>query len=135
MATTVCAPGFAYVVADLGITSQTVSTIAITIYLMGLALGPLFLSSFSEVYGRAPVYHTSSLVFMAFMIATGVSQTTAQFMVCRFLSGCAGGMPLALGGGTIADVTRPANRALATALFSLGPLAGPVLGPVSNISN
>ncbi|RMZ87292.1 hypothetical protein DV736_g5487, partial [Chaetothyriales sp. CBS 134916] len=130
MATTMCAPAIEGIVADLGISSTAVSTLAITIYLVGLAFGPLFLSSTSELHGRLPVYHIANIVFMAFVVGNALSQTTAQFMVFRFFSGCAGGMPLALGGGTIADITAPAKRGLATALFSLGPLAGPVLGPV-----
>jgi len=47
-------------------------------------------------------------------------------MVFRFISGCAGGTPLALGGGTIADLTSLKQRASAMTLFSLGPLTGPV---------
>lgn len=121
-----CAPGITGVIADFDISSQSVSTLAVTIYLLGLALGPLFLSSLSEMYGRLPVYHGANFVFVAFIIGTAVSKSTAEFMIFRFLSGCAGGMPLALGGGTIADVTPPSERGLATALFSLGPLAGPV---------
>lgn len=120
------APGIPNVVAELDMNSQAVKTLATTIYLLGMALGPMFLSSLSEIIGRAPVYNGANMVFIAFMVGNAESQTTAQFMVCRFFSGCAGGMPLALGGGSIADVTTPAQRGLAAALFSLGPLAGPV---------
>lgn len=86
----------------------------------------MFTSPLSEVYGRLVVYHGSMVVFVMFVIANAVSQDTAQFLVFRFLSGCAGGTPLALGGGTIADVTSVAQRPLAMALFSLGPMFGPV---------
>lgn len=83
-------------------------------------------SPLSEVYGRLFVYHGSMVVFIAFVVANAVSQTTPQFLVFRFISGCAGCTPLALGGGTIADLTNLAQRALAMALFSLGPMFGPV---------
>ncbi len=126
MATTMVAPGIDGVLADFHVTSSAVSTLAVTIFLLGLALGPMFLSSMGEVFGRLPVYHTANIIFIAFIIGNALSQNIAQFMVFRFLSGCAGGMPLAMGGGTIADVTLPAKRGFATALFSLGPLAGPV---------
>ena len=79
-----------------------------------------------EVYGRLPVYHAANIVSIAFIIGNALSENIAQFMVFRWISGCAGGMPLAMGGGTIADVTLPAIRGFATALFSLGPLAGSV---------
>jgi len=121
-----CAPGIAGLASDFNIKSTTVSTLAITLYVLGLAIGPMFLSPLSEVIGRQPVYHLASLIFVSFLIGNALSQTVGQFMVFRFLSGCAGGTPMALGGGTIADVTPLANRALAMALFSLGPLTGPV---------
>ncbi|KAL9127160.1 MAG: hypothetical protein Q9217_003913 [Psora testacea] len=129
MATTMVAPGIDGVLADFNVSSSAISSLAVTIFLLGLALGPIFLSSLGEVYGRLPVYHAANIVFIAFMIANALSKNIAQFMIFRFISGCAGGMPLAMGGGTIADVTLPAKRGFATALFSLGPLAGPVLGP------
>ncbi len=126
MATTMVAPGIDGVLADFNVSSSAVSSLAVTIFLLGLALGPLLLSSMGEVYGRLPVYHVANIVFIAFMIGNALSKNITQFMVFRFISGCAGGMPLAMGGGTIADVTLPAKRGFATALFSLGPLAGPV---------
>ncbi|KAI5196060.1 MFS general substrate transporter [Aureobasidium subglaciale] len=130
MAATMIAPGVGGVVSEFKITSDAIVTLSTTIFLLGLAFGPLIFSSFSEVYGRAPVFHTSGLVFIAFLIGNAKSNSTTQFMVCRFFSGLAGGLPVSLGGGTIADITPLAERGLATALFSLGPLAGPVLGPV-----
>ena len=126
MATTMVAPGIDGVLEDFHVNSSAVSILAVTIFLLGLALGPMLLSSTGEVFGRLPVYHTANIVFIAFIIGNALSQNIAQFMIFRFLSGCAGGMPLAMGGGTIADVTLPAKRGFATALFSLGPLAGPV---------
>lgn len=126
MAPTMCAPGISGVVADFNITSQSVSTLAITLYVLGIAIGPMFTSPLSEVYGRLPVYHAANVVFVAFIIGCGVSRNLAEFIVFRFLAGCAGGTPMSLGGGTIADLATPARRGLAMSLFSLGPLTGPV---------
>jgi MFS family permease len=126
MAPTMCAPGINGVVADFHITSSVVSTLAVTLYVLGIAIGPMFMSPLSEVYGRVPVYHLANVIFVAFVVGNALSKDIAQFMVFRFISGCAGGTPMALGGGTIADVTTPEKRAVAMALFSLGPLAGPV---------
>lgn len=126
LGTTMVAPGIESVMAEFNVDSSTVSSLAVTIFLLGLALGPMFLASLSEFFGRLPVYHVANIVFVAFMVGNALSTNMAGFMIFRFLSGCAGGMPLNLGGGTIADVTLPADRGLATALFSLGPLAGPV---------
>ncbi|GKZ31290.1 hypothetical protein AbraIFM66950_011649 [Aspergillus brasiliensis] len=130
MGPTMCAPGINEVLRDFNIQSSTISTLAVTLYVLGLAMGPMFMSSLSEVYGRLPIYHLANLFFVAFVIGNALSQNIATFMVCRFISGCAGGTPMALGGGTIADVTTIQQRALAMSLYSLGPMAGPVLGPL-----
>ena len=48
----------------------------------------------------------------------------------RFLAGAAGSAPLALGGGTIADLIPQEKRGAALAIYALGPVLGPVLAPV-----
>ncbi|KAL4993430.1 major facilitator superfamily domain-containing protein [Aspergillus recurvatus] len=130
MASTMCAPGIREIEADLNIASSVDSTLAVTLYVFGVAIGPMFMSPLSEIYGRVPVYHAANIIFAAFVLGNALSQSLAQFLIFRFLSGCAGGTPMALGGGTIADITTVQKRAVAMALFSMGPLAGPVLGPV-----
>lgn len=126
MAPTICAPAIELVISEFHIVSNTISTLAITIYLLGLAIGPMFMSPLSEIYGRQPVLLAANFVFVCFIIGCALSRSVGQFMVFRFLSGCAGGTPMTLGGGIIADVTRMDKRAVAMALFSLGPLTGPV---------
>jgi MFS family permease len=86
----------------------------------------MFMSPLSEIYGRVPIYHASNVIFVAFIVGSALSQNPAQIMVFRFISGCAGGTPMALGGGTIADITTREQRAASMALFSMGPLSGPV---------
>ena len=126
MGTTTVAPGIDDVLADLNVSSLTVSSLAVIIFLSFLALGPTLLSSVREVYGRLPVNHAANIVFIAFVVGNALSNDIAQFMVFRWISSCAGGMPLAMGGGTIADVTFSAKRGFATALFNSGLLAGPI---------
>jgi len=128
MGPTTCAPGINFIAADLDITSSVVSTLAITLYVLGLGIGPMVISPLSEVYGRLPVYHVTNLFFILFMVGNALVRNTPGFVILRFLAGFVGGTPLAIGGGTIADVTTPANRSAALGLFSLGPLLGPVSG-------
>ncbi|KAJ5436952.1 hypothetical protein N7445_007837 [Penicillium cf. griseofulvum] len=130
IAATMVAPAMKGVSRDLEITNTTLATLAVSIYLLGFALGPLVISSLSEMYGRLIVYHICNTIFVVFVVGCALSNTSAQFMVFRFISGCAGAAPLSLGGGTIADVIPIEQRGAAAALFGLGPLLGPVLGPV-----
>ncbi|KAK2836921.1 hypothetical protein FQN49_006590 [Arthroderma sp. PD_2] len=122
---TIVAPGIKDVAHDLKITSTTIATLAVSIYLLGFALGPLVISSLSEIYGRLIVYHVCNIVFVAFAVGCALSNSVSQFLVFRFISGCAGASPLTIGGGTIADVIPVERRGLAAALFGIGPLLGP----------
>lgn len=129
MAPTMCVPGAPIFLHEFHVTSSTVAQLAITIYVLGLAVGPMILSPLSEAYGRLPIYHVSNLLFLIFLVGCGVSRNVAEFMVFRFISGCMGGVPMPLGGATIADLLRMEQRPVAMALFSLGPLTGPVSLP------
>ncbi|OKL61513.1 hypothetical protein UA08_03102 [Talaromyces atroroseus] len=124
------APAMEGVTKDLKITNTTVGTLAVSIYLLGLAFRPLIISSLSDMYGRLIIYHTCNFIFVIFIIAGALSQITAQFIVFWFITGCAGATSLSLGGKTIADAIPIEKRGAAEAFFGLGPLLGPALGPV-----
>ncbi|KAI0543223.1 major facilitator superfamily domain-containing protein [Xylaria digitata] len=130
IAATIMTPGVSGLIEEFKIQDETVATLTVTIYLLGFALGPLLVSAFSEMYGRLVVYHTSNVVFIAFVIGCALSRNTPEYLVFRFISGFAGAAPLTIGGGTIADVIPLQKRGLASSLFGLGPLLGPVIGPV-----
>lgn len=98
MAPTICAPAIELIISEFHITSNTISTLATTIYILGLAIGPMFTSALSELYGRQPVLLTANLMFVCFVVGCALSQSIAQLMAFRFLSGCAGGTPMTLGG-------------------------------------
>jgi MFS family permease len=108
------------------LTSSTVGTLSVSLYLAGFALGPLILAPMSEIFGRLPVYHGGNIAFVAFVVGSALSQNVGQLLAFRLLSGLAGAVPLTIGGGTIADCIPIERRGGATALFGLGPVIGPV---------
>ena len=122
------APGAAALAKDFHITSRTVVTLTVSLYLAGFALGPMFIAPLSELYGRLVIYHTCNVTYIGFIIGCALSRNTGMFLVFRFLAGCASSGPLTVGGGTIADVVPPAQRGKAMSLFVVGPLLGPVGG-------
>lgn len=124
------APGAADLVKDFHVTSTIVASFTVSIYLLGYVLGPLLLSSMSEIYGRLRIYHLSNVGYIAFTIGCALSTDTAMFLVFRFICGCFASAPMVVGGGTIADLYPANERGKVMALFGLGPLLGPVIGPV-----
>lgn len=127
------APGAAELVKEFHVTNSTVGTLTVSIYLLGFALGPLFIAPLSEIYGRLVVYHCCMTAYLAWTIGCALSKNIAMFLVFRFLAGSAASGPLTIGGGTVADVIPQNNRGKAMALFTMGPLLGPVCGYPSDV--
>ncbi|KAK2612517.1 MFS transporter fsa7 [Conoideocrella luteorostrata] len=130
LAATMFAPGAQELAEEFHITSTTVESMTVSLYVLGFALGPLVLAPLSELYGRLIIYHVYNIVYFAFTTGCAFSTNVAMFLVFRFICGCAASGPMSIGGGTVADVTLQEKRGKAMALFTMGPILGPVLGPI-----
>lgn len=124
------APAVPQIMEDFESTSQTESTFVVSIFILGFAFGPLFLAPLSELYGRIPVYHVCNTLFVIFSACCALSTGMPMLMAFRFLSGVVGVAVITCGSGSIADMMPAEQRGRAMSLWSLGPLAGPVIGPV-----
>ncbi|OTA98074.1 hypothetical protein M426DRAFT_70455 [Hypoxylon sp. CI-4A] len=130
LAATMFAPGAASLAKEFRITDSVVSTFTVSIYVLGFMFGPLFLAPLSELYGRLPIYHLCNVVFFGFTLGCALSTNTGMFLVFRFIAGCACAGPIAIGGGTVADVTPLERRGAAMSMLIVGPLLGPTIGPI-----
>lgn len=90
------APGIDAISEELNIHSAAVSTLLLTVYVLGYAVGPLFLGPASEVYGRKPVLTLSNIWYLVFNIACGFARSRDQLIAFRFLAGVGGSGPLAV---------------------------------------
>lgn len=125
------APGVPDVMADFNEQSKTLASFVVSVYILGFALGPLIIAPLSELYGRLWLYNGCNVLFVILTVACAVSSNMGMLIAFRFLAGCAGAAPLTIGGGTVADMFPPEKRAGAMALWGMGPLLGPVVGPVA----
>ncbi|KAF5589773.1 major facilitator superfamily domain-containing protein [Fusarium pseudoanthophilum] len=130
LATTMFAPGAATMKREFGFKSNTVEVLTITMASLGFALGQLFIPPMSEVFGRMPIYRTSSIFYMGFTAGCARSTNVGEFLVFRLLTGMAAASYMSTGGGTVADLLPKEERGVAMAIFTAGPLFGPVLGPI-----
>ncbi|KAI2476061.1 AraJ Arabinose efflux permease [Pyrenophora tritici-repentis] len=111
-------------------TSGMLKGFMVSVYVLGFSFGPLIIAPLSEMYGRLPLYHSCSFLFIMFTVAAALATNMAQFVVFRFLMGCFGGAPMVLGGGTIADLIPREQRGTAMAFWMMGPTIGPCVGPI-----
>jgi multidrug resistance protein len=123
------APGVPALMKEFHSDNDELASFVVSVYVLGLAAGPLIIAPMSELYGRLPCYHVCNGLFVIFTVACALSTNLNMLIGFRLLEGIAGSAPLTIGGGSIADVIPQEKRGIAMALFALGPLLGPVIGP------
>ena len=130
LTSTIFASGIQFVDQQFHNTSEILSTLAVSIFVLGFATGPLFISPLSEIYGRRLPLSCANWFFVLWQIGGALAPNFASILVFRFLTGVGGSGCLTIGAGLIADVFVVEERGMANALFGMGALFGPVLGPV-----
>jgi multidrug resistance protein len=131
LASSTVAPAEGLVIESFNITSESLASFVVSIYLVGFAVGPLALGPLSEIYGRLRIYQACNAVFIVWNIACAVAPNIGSLLAFRLFAGIAGSCPLTLGAGSIADLFVPEERGAAMSIYSMGPLMGPVIGPIA----
>ncbi|KAI2622051.1 major facilitator superfamily transporter [Xylaria nigripes] len=112
------------------VSSQTVATLGVTTYLIGLGLGALIWAPISELYGRQSVYTCCMAVFTLLILPACLATSLAEILVVRFFGALFGAAMVANSAGSVVDISTDKNRALILSLWSIAPLNGPVIGPI-----
>ncbi|KAI9742874.1 MAG: hypothetical protein M1818_003603 [Claussenomyces sp. TS43310] len=110
--------------------SNTAALLPFSLFLLGLAFGPILAAPLSERFGRTATYMISLPIFALFTLGAGWAQTFGALVACRLFAGIFASPPLVVGAGTNADLWQPESRAVMTTLFALCPYLGPALGPL-----
>ncbi|KAF2497246.1 MFS general substrate transporter [Lophium mytilinum] len=110
--------------------SHTAALLPLSLFVLGLAIGPVLAAPISETRGRAIVYKVSIPLYMLFILGSGFSKSFGGLLVCRILAAMCGAPCLAVGAGTVADLFEPRKMAAPGALVVMAPFLGPCLGPV-----
>lgn len=78
---------------------KTVVTLTVSVYVLGVAVGPLIVAPLSERYGRLWFYLGANALFIVCNIACALSTNIGMLIGFRALTGCVGAAPAAIGGG------------------------------------
>jgi MFS family permease len=105
--------------------SHTAALLPLSLFVLGLAIGPMLAAPISETRGRAIVYKVSMPLYMLFIMGAGLSESFAGLLVCRTLAAIAGAPCLAVGAGTVADLFESTRMAAPGALVVMAPFLGP----------
>jgi len=124
------APAVPEVMQEFSSTNVDLASFVVSVYILGYAFGPLVIAPMSELYGRLPVYHVNTGLFIVFNIACAKSASLPMLIAFRFLAGIAGSCPLTVGSGTIADCFRQEERGKVMSVWTLPVLLGESLNPM-----
>jgi MFS family permease len=109
MGSSVFTPGTGVIAAEFH-KSQVVTTLGLSFYVLGFALGPIFFAPLSEIYGRRIVQVPCWCAFMAFQLGCALAGNIETLLISRFLVGMFGSPSLTVAGGVVGDFwhrTRP----------------------------
>ncbi|KAK5630312.1 hypothetical protein RRF57_006027 [Xylaria bambusicola] len=115
---------------EFNVSDQTIATLGVTTYLIGLGLGSLIWAPISELYGRKRVYIVCMTIFTLLVLPTCLATSLTEIIVVRFFGALFGAALIANSAGTVVDISTEETRALVLSLWSIAPLNGPVTGPV-----
>ncbi|KAM3436288.1 hypothetical protein MY4824_004439 [Beauveria thailandica] len=126
----ILSPAIHQLLSEFGVASPIVGSMTVSIFLLGYAVGPIFIAPLSETYGRHPVLIISNSFFCVWQIGCALAPNIETLVIARFLSGLGGAACLTLGGSIIGDLFRPEQRGFAIGIWNIGPLLGPSIGPL-----
>jgi DHA2 family multidrug resistance protein len=102
----------------------------ITSYIVALAVALPLMGWLAERFGRRNVLLAAVAAFTFFSFMVGVSTSLVEVVVMRILQGMAAAAFTPIAQATLFDVYPRERHGTAMAIFALGVLSGPILGPV-----
>ncbi|KAK6337220.1 hypothetical protein TWF718_010002 [Orbilia javanica] len=110
--------------------SHELAIAGLSLFVIGLGVGPMFLAPLSEFYGRRPIYIVSFACYILFLIPCAAAQNITTLLVGRFLDGVAGSAFLSVAGGTVGDMFEGSDLGLPMMVYTASPFIGPEIGPL-----
>lgn len=107
-----------------------VALLPTSLYVLGIAFGPMIFAPFSEVKGRKTGILLPFAISIIFSMGTASSDNIASILCTRFFAGLFAGAPVVSSGGIMADMWHPAQRGTALVFYALFVVLGPTLGPI-----
>ncbi|CAI6342574.1 unnamed protein product [Periconia digitata] len=130
MYSTAYTAGIPGMMSTFGISDKTMLVLGVTTYLFGMACGSVILAPLSEMFGRRPVYLVALFLFTILVLPCAMAQNLATILTLRFFGAMAGSSMVSNAPGTVTDISTEEYRALTFSVWSIGPMNGPVFGPL-----
>lgn len=113
---------------SLGATLNEISWVITAYSLANVIVIPLT-SWLSQQFGRRNYFAASIIIFTVFSFLCGNATSITELVIFRFIQGMGGGALLVTSQTIITESWPPEKRAMAQAIYVLGIIVGPTLGP------
>ncbi|EGV60935.1 hypothetical protein PSN45_001262 [Yamadazyma tenuis] len=110
--------------------SEEVSVLGISLFIIAVGCGGVFLAPMSEYYGRKKTYTIGLFLCGTFNLLPGFCENFGGVLFGRFVSGFFASSFMAVASGTFADIFPKDKLAYPVALYTMSPFVGPGLGPL-----
>ncbi len=117
-----------YMQGSLSATSDQITWV-LTSYIVAAAIMTAPVGWLSARFGRKPLFLVCLVGFTIASMLCGVAQSLGQMVVFRVLQGVFGAALVPLSQSTMLDIYPPEQRGSAMALWGVGVMVGPILGP------
>ena len=110
--------------------STTESTMALSVYLLATAFGPMVIGPLSEVYGRSSIFHFTNIWFLVWNLICGFANSKGLLIAARLLAGFGASAVYSMAFGVLGDVWSAEQRGRSLSMYLLIPLTGAAIGPI-----
>ena len=117
-----------YMQGSLSATSDQITWV-LTSYIVAAAIMTAPVGWLSVRFGRKRLFIACLVGFTAASMLCGVAQSLEQMVLFRLLQGIFGAALVPLSQSTMLDIYPPAQRGSAMAIWGMGVMVGPILGP------
>jgi DHA2 family multidrug resistance protein len=117
-----------YMQGSLSATSDQITWV-LTSYIVAAAIMTAPVGWLSSRFGRKPFFITCLVGFTVASMLCGVAQSLTQMVAFRLLQGIFGAALVPLSQSSMLDIYPPEKRGSAMAIWGVGVMVGPILGP------
>ena len=132
LATDIMLPALGVMGRDLGVADINHTTLVVSIFFLGTAIGQLVVGPLSDAFGRKPIVIWGYGLFIAGCLVSFVAESWSLMVAARFLQGLGAAAPRVVSVAIVRD--RYKGRAMARimsiimAIFILAPIIAPLMG-------
>lgn len=122
-------PSLTTLVTDFGV-SRTKINLTLSVYMVFMALAPMFMGGIADVIGRRPAMLFCFSLYVVSCVLIALCHTYTELMGFRILQSVGASPLIAIASAVVADIVTSAERGSYAALVAVPVIFAPTLGPV-----